>query len=123
MKTKSKKPRRALPAAPPRRAPQSQPPAAVRMGTPTSVKATIAFVCGLLRDVGIAHLSPEALRQAKFDGDATQPLWAALHDVVALQLSGWPAAGGAALAALHADARAEGLTGEEDGGLLPPEGA
>lgn len=86
---------------------------------PTSIKATITYTCALLRDLGASPLSPEAVRQAKFNGEgAVAPLWTALFDLVVLQLCDWPQAAGGALAALHAQAAQERLSGEP-----PVEGA
>ncbi|GMH33470.1 hypothetical protein BSKO_01304 [Bryopsis sp. KO-2023] len=47
-------------------------------------KESIDFVCSLLRDLGIAHLTSEHMRQAKFNGPTSWAVWRALHDLLLL---------------------------------------
>ena len=59
-------------------------------------KASIAYVCRLLSELGVCPLQPEALRQAKFDtgGEPViQALRRALHDICVLTLCGFPHTG------------------------------
>ena len=80
------------------------------------IRVSITYVCALLAQAGVGGLSPEALRQAKFDASApAERLWRALHDVAALALAGFPA-GGTPAAALDAAWRG-------GGGGVPPDGA
>ena len=62
-------------------------------GAALSAKASIAYVCRLLGELGVCPLQPEALRQAKFDTGGepvVQALRRALHDLCVLALCGFP---------------------------------
>lgn len=75
-----------------------------------SIKLTITYVCQLLRDLGASPIGPEVFRQAKFNGETSQPLWLVIHDVIILHLCGWPKTHGGALTNLHQLTQQEQLT-------------
>lgn len=62
------------------------------MGSPVrNVKASVEYVCSLLSSLGLGGLSPELLRQAKFNSAAVvECLLRAVHDLVMLQLTEFP---------------------------------
>lgn len=51
-------------------------------------KDSIVFVLKVLSSVGISSLTPEDLRQAKFNGPVQRKLWRALHDLTVLEATG-----------------------------------
>ncbi|GAQ88395.1 hypothetical protein KFL_004240070 [Klebsormidium nitens] len=55
------------------------------------VKASVEYVCNLLTSLGAPPVTPETLRQAKFNAPAAAgKLWPVLHSLVLLQLTGFP---------------------------------
>lgn len=51
-------------------------------------KDSIVFVLKVLNSAGISCLTPEDLRQAKFNGPVQRKLWRALHDLFVLEAIG-----------------------------------
>eukprot|EP00976_Prorocentrum_cordatum_P093208 1189273-Prorocentrum_minimum.AAC.2 len=57
----------------------------------SGIKATIEYVVRLLNVIGVTCLTPETIRQAKFNGpEVTGQLWRALHDLILLVLANFP---------------------------------
>eukprot|EP00240_Pyramimonas_obovata_P007405 CAMPEP_0118939916 /NCGR_PEP_ID=MMETSP1169-20130426/30178_1 /TAXON_ID=36882 /ORGANISM="Pyramimonas obovata, Strain CCMP722" /LENGTH=164 /DNA_ID=CAMNT_0006884291 /DNA_START=130 /DNA_END=621 /DNA_ORIENTATION=- len=57
----------------------------------SGIKATIEYIVRLLNVIGVTCLTPETIRQAKFNSPGvTDQLWRALHDLILLALAHFP---------------------------------
>ncbi|KAF6252611.1 hypothetical protein COO60DRAFT_513932 [Scenedesmus sp. NREL 46B-D3] len=82
-------------------------------------RAAIEYTCRLLQSYGIDQLTPELIRQAKFDAPAAcRPLLQALHDLAVCLAAGLAAGCKEGMCALQQQLQQESV----DGDTLPAEG-